>query len=114
MTISSTEYLNIGCSPVDEKCVQVGEENYIARSLIECNLFMKAIRNKCGIEPRGARLVVKKFTHDFGPYHKVCVLYDEMSEEAVEYAIKVERDAPTTWEEGNINMEEVKTIYKGM
>ena len=94
------EYLEIGCSPADEKCVQVGEHDYRIKARQECERYIQAIRNKCGKEPEGASLAVKVFRHEFGDYLEVVCYYS--TPEGEEYAYKVESEAPVTWKEGGI------------
>jgi len=106
------DYINIGSSPVEEDCVQIGEINYMSRSLIECALFLKAIRNKLGTEPVGARLMTKRFTHDFGTYHEVVCMFQTGNEKAMEYAFKCESEAPTTWKEGGIEESELDIVRR--
>jgi len=90
-------YLEIGPSPIEEDCVQVGEENYADRAREECNRFVQLIREELGKEPEGARLAVKSFPHDFGTYFEVVCWYDEDLPETVEYAFRCESDAPVRW-----------------
>ena len=64
--------------------------------------------NKCrvyGVEPEGAKLVVKAFSHDFGRYYEVCVKFDCDNEAAQEYAYKCESGLDK-WpvKEGNYTM----------
>ena len=90
-------YLELGSTPCDEECAQVGEEYYAAKSLSECSRFIKCIRITVGNEPSGAKLQVKSFQHEFGLYYEVVCYYDESNEASAEYAFKCESDGPTTW-----------------
>jgi len=94
----SVDYINIGASPAEEDCVQVGDPDYRQKAIPECNRFIELIRKTLGTEPDGAKLKIKAFQHDFGTYHEVVCYYDEDKPEAVEYAYNVEANAPTTWE----------------
>jgi hypothetical protein len=94
------QYLEIGPTPCDEPCAQVGQEDYHERARPECVRFIKAIRAVVGVEPEGAALVVKSNPHDFGSYLEVAVRFDEDDEAACNYAYKVEAEAPATWPEG--------------
>jgi hypothetical protein len=44
------------------------------------------------------RLVVKTFSHDFGAYREVCVLYDTDDHAACAYALRAESKAPAHWD----------------
>ena len=85
------DYLNIGSTPCDETCVQVGNPDYYTLAKPECERF-KAQIIKHYPPVYGARVVVKSFDHDFGAYLEVCVVYDIENEEANEYAFSVEAD----------------------
>lgn len=92
------EYLNIGSTPAEEDCAQIGSDDYAPRAKAECKRFIEVIRKKLGNEPAGATLKMKGFPHDFGTYYEVVCEYDENNEKAMNYAFKCESDAPTTWE----------------
>lgn len=92
------EYIEIGPSPAEESCAQVGEDGYIVNALSECRRFIDLIRRKLGPEPEGASLEVKKFPHDFGYYVEVVCYFDESKPASVDYAFRVEANAPAKWE----------------
>ena len=94
------EYLEIGATPCEEDCAQVGSDDYHVRARGECRRFIEAIRQVCGAEPEGAALVIKSNPHDFGSYLEVAVRFDDEDEAACAYAYKVEAEAPSTWPEG--------------
>jgi hypothetical protein len=91
-------YLNIGSTPPDEDCAQVGSEDYHIKARAECIRYIERIREFCGPEPVGASLKIKSFPHDFGTYYEVVCWYDEDIKESVDYAFKVEGEGPLKWE----------------
>jgi hypothetical protein len=91
------DYINIGSTPCEEECAQVGSEDYGVRALAECRRFIEAIRLKLGPEPDGARLTVKAFQHDLGTYHEVVCYHDDDNEAATQYAYDCESQAPERW-----------------
>lgn len=93
------DYIDIGSSPVDEDCAQVGTENYAPRAREECRKFIELIRTCFGPEPSGAQLTIKANPHDFGAYYEVVCKYDPDNENAVKYAFAVEGDTPTSWKD---------------
>lgn len=98
----SKRYIELGSAPANEDCVQVGSEDYAERAAKECREYIGLIRRFCGVEPDGAVLKIKAFPHDFGAYYEVVCWYDEDNEEAGNYAWRVEKEAPTTWDaDGN-------------
>lgn len=91
--------LELGSSPVDEDCAQVGTEGYYERAKTE----IKALRNQLirivGEPPRGATLKMKGFPHDFGTYHELGVVYDDDDDKATEYAFRCESECPQLWDD---------------
>ncbi len=93
-----SEYIELGSAPADEDCVQVKSGgDYVEAMKKECGRFLELIREKMGQEPEGAKLAVKRFSHDFGPYFEVVCYYDENKEQSVEYAFECEANLPTRW-----------------
>jgi hypothetical protein len=92
------DHVNIGPVPCNEDCIQVGEENYQARSRTESLRFLKLIQEVCGPEPENAKLVIKSFPHDFGSYIEVCVEFNDEDEQAIDYAYHCEAHAPANWD----------------
>ena len=92
------DYIEIGPTPPEEDCAQVGTENYHKDSRKECERYIEAIRKKLGNEPALARLAIKVFPHDFGSYREVVCYYDDMDETAMKYAFDCESNGPMTWD----------------
>lgn len=96
------DYINIGCSPAEEDCAQVGQHDYHEQARKQCIAFRNQLRRQFGPEPEGARLVIKSFPHDFGSYMEVVCEYEETFEEeespSVDYAFKLESDMPLEWD----------------
>lgn len=92
------EVLNIGPTPYDESCAQVGSDRYHRVWRAECNAFRNQLRRVFGAEPEGAALIITSNPHDFGTYHEVGVRYDE-TPGAMEYALKIEGNTPAEWDD---------------
>jgi hypothetical protein len=99
------DYLNIGSSPPDEDCAQMGSPGYHEKAREECTRYIELLRQVCGKEPRGARLAVKGFQHDAGPmgmdidtYHEVVCHYDDDIPVSVDYAYHLESHGPQSWD----------------
>lgn len=94
------EYVVIGSAPTEEDCVQVRTGmNYLPAMRKECDRYRDLLQSTFGREPDGARLLIKEFQHDFGPYLEVVCEYDPDKKEAIEYAFRCEKDSPRTWNE---------------
>ncbi len=94
------DFINIGSSPCNEDCAQVGSENYSERAIEECYRFIHAIKATIGQPPENASLVVKGFDHDFGRYYEVVCYFNPSDEASQEYAFRCESEAPGEWPEG--------------
>lgn len=95
------ENLNIGSTPNEEECAQVGSADYQERARKECRAYMAQIQ-KHYPEPENGYLNVKGFPHDFGSYYEVVAYYDQSDAEAVKWAYDIEGDALgvlSTWDE---------------
>jgi hypothetical protein len=97
----NTCIVDIGPTPCDEECVQVGSDGYAGRAVAECRRFIVLIREVLGPEPPGARLFVQRCPHELGEYHEVACRYEDGNEEAEEYAFRCEAEAPMKWTDGN-------------
>ena len=93
------DYIDIGSSPANEPCAQVGTEDYAQKARAECQRFLELIRTNMGEEPGSARLSIKANSHDFGTYYEVVCYYDDTDEEATRYAVRCRDDQPAEWGE---------------
>jgi hypothetical protein len=84
-------------TPADEPCAQVGEELYAQKARAECRRFIKLLRETFGPEPAGAYLQARAFPHDYGTYYEVVRHFNPDVPHAIDYALRLEREAPTTW-----------------
>jgi hypothetical protein len=95
------ENLNIGSTPNEEECAQVGNADYYERAIKECRAYMAQIQ-KHYPEPENGYLKLKGFPHDFGSYYEVVAYYDQSDAEAVKWAYDIEGDdlgVLSTWDE---------------
>lgn len=93
-----TDYLNIGSSPAEEDCAQVGSPDYHNKAMAELKRYRDLIRAHCGKEPPGTKLVIKWFPHDFGTYGELVCEYQEGDEVGLSYALHVESNGPCRWD----------------
>ena len=89
------EIIELGSSPVEEKCVQVSDKNdYIDEMYKECQRYKKMLESwypECCF-------IIKSNPHDFGVYYEVCVVYHEGDEEELDNALEVEANMPLKWD----------------
>lgn len=98
------EKLEIGSSPTEENCAQVGDVDYSTKALIECQEYKNQLKrhyftqNKRDL-PEGCRLSIRGNNHDFGEYYEVVARFDILDEEAAEAAFWLEANAPEHWDD---------------
>ncbi|MCL2590580.1 MAG: hypothetical protein FWD67_06805 [Betaproteobacteria bacterium] len=95
----TSQWMDISPAPVEEDCAQVGRLDYEERSSRECRVFKRMLSRLFPLPENGkASIVIKRFTHDFGSYRQVCVLYDDTDQQAVDYAYLLEGNTPAKWD----------------
>ena len=70
------EYVTLGPSPTEEKCVQVKRPDYKKRGGIECRLWEKVLIEKFGEPPFPTKLIIIAQQHEIGEYFEVICYYD--------------------------------------
>ena len=91
-------YLELGPTPGDEECAQVGADDYGARVRREGRAYIAQLTRQFGEPPEGCHFSIKGFPHDFGTYHEVVVHYEPEIAGSLEFAFKVERELPSEWD----------------
>jgi len=96
------EHIELGPTPADEPCQQVGTESYnptLARQ--ETMRYCRQLYRMFPIPKELAHSLCfrpKSFRHDFGSYNEACVQYDPNCEAAVNFALHVEANLPANWD----------------
>jgi hypothetical protein len=93
------DWIDIGSSPPEEDCAQMGSGDYYERARMECRAYIGLLRRALGDEPPGASLAVKSHPHDFGNYLSVACYFDPHSEAAADYAFRCEAEGPQQWDD---------------
>lgn len=94
--------LEIGPTPPEEECLQVGIDDYAKKGRQQCNVFKKLLERHFPIPQNLEEIVyftVISCPHDFGSYYDVFVKFAGDNEEAVNYAYNVEANTPAYWDE---------------
>lgn len=93
-----TDRIEIGPTPNDEACAQVGTDRYHRVWRAECKAFSAQLLRMFGPAPEGARLIITSNPHDFGTYHDIAVEYDTDNAAALAWALKIEGNTPAEWD----------------
>jgi hypothetical protein len=106
--------ITFDASPADEKCAQVGAEDYYERAQVECQVYRrqlirmyKAAHGGEGL-PDGCTLKIKSNQHDSGTYHEVGARFNDAIPAAVEAAFWFDGNIPSHWDaEARAELEEL-------
>ena len=90
--------ISLGAVPARESYARLGETGYAERAFEECRRYEALLRRAIGPEPPGARLRIRRSAPDLGSYLELVVEYDDGNVIARAYAIRCDREAPTSWE----------------
>lgn len=94
------DYFEIGPTPCDENCAQVGEDNFRNKANIEMDAYIDQLYRLFGEKILDTSISFKKkwFAHDFGNYGEVVIMYDD-SDEKHDLVYEIERELPENWDE---------------
>ena len=100
------DYIEIGQTPPNEACAQVGQDDYSERAVIECRAYInqlwRYLEQTKGIAkdnaPESFALSIKSNPHDFGTYYEVIAKFDDENEDAMNLAFFLESNGPGDWD----------------
>lgn len=93
------EYIELGPTPYDEQCSQVGDDDFAVRSTKEMTVYKNQL-NRMFPEVANSQTLafaIKWFPHDFGTYGEVVVKYIPGNEEE-DIVYHIERNLPAYWD----------------
>ena len=94
------EYMEIGSSPYEEDCAQVGSNGYVERANKELFAYMNQLKRLFpAAESLGIRFRIKWFSHDFGSYGEVVVKYSDANPDDEALALFLENNTPEFWDD---------------
>lgn len=94
------EYYELGPTPCDESCAQVGEPDYHEKAKKEMTAYVNLLNREFPqARDKGILFVVKWFAHDFGRYGEVVAGFSDEDSEAVSYVFDViDKNLPSYWD----------------
>ena len=107
------DYLNLGSTPSNEDCTQVGSPDYQNRADKELDAYKAQLERMFpGLETH-KHMKFKKmwFPHDFGSYGEIVITFDVDNELEAATAIEIEWNTPTNWDQEAI--EELNLTNQG-
>jgi hypothetical protein len=94
------DYMEIGPTPYEENCAQVGDLNYLELAKKELNAYRDQLyRMFPSAYSKGVSFIIKWFEHDFGTYGEVCIRWNTDDSNADDYAYEIERNLPGFWDQ---------------
>lgn len=95
-----SDYITLGSAPVEEPCVQVSRTaDYWPAMRAECERYRRQLERMYPTPPAGCRFNVLTFSHDFGAYCEVVLVFDPHDEDSVAFAYGLEDDLPKFWDD---------------
>ena len=88
------DYIELGPTPCNEDCSQVGSDGFTKANIRECRIFKKQLERAFPT----ATFQVKSFHHEFGTYREVVVVFDDQDETSEALALEVEGNIPVDWD----------------
>lgn len=90
--------ISIGAAPAEESPAPFGKPNFAERNMIECRVYLRMVERYLPPPMDGtAKLIIQPNVYKEGIYRDVGVEYT--SDGGREYAVTVEHQAPTHWDE---------------
>lgn len=90
------DHMNIGPTPCNESCRQVGNDSF-EEIQAESKKYVEKLMKY--FNPQHCEIIVMTFQHDFGSYSEAVVQYETSEPNAVDEAITIENHTPQTWEQ---------------
>lgn len=90
--------IELGPTPGNEDCAQVGSDGYRDRARRECQAYIRQLERTFPNAPFGACYGIRAYQHDFGTYLEVYISYDEDDASQASYAWNVEANLPGEWD----------------
>lgn len=94
-------YLEMDCTPLDEPCLNVGEDTALQR--IEATVMKSQIERTFDQIPEGFYIKVNRNYHDFGVYYDLQLWFQESMDEeespSETFTYMLESNWPKVWDE---------------
>ena len=101
------QYLELGSTPIDEVCKQVGTDDYYDIRQ-ECLVYKNQLERMFP----GNNFKVKTFHHDFGDYCEVVIIYDDDDDRQEVLVYEIENKLPLAWDKDSIDTLKVLKSWK--
>ena len=88
------DYMELGPTPCGESCEQLGPTYNLGRAKAELITYLHQLQRLFPL----ATFQIKSFSHDFGTYKEVCVIFDDDDAEQVDLAYEIEAGFPEYWD----------------
>jgi hypothetical protein len=95
------DYLNLGPTPTNEDCAQVGSPDFEKRANRQLDAYKAQLERMFPGLKTHKSMEFKKmwFPHDFGSYGEIVIVYDADNELEAATAIEIEWNTPTHWDQ---------------
>ena len=107
------EFMEIGPVPAEENCAQVGDAFFKQVATIQMETYIDQLyREFPNAREHGISFVKKWYPHEFGTYGEVNISWPADNELATEYALDIEHNLPSHWDEQSLEtlIQELETV----
>lgn len=94
------DYVDIGCTPWEERCAQTTEPDFRARAQKEALVYKAQILRQFGLPPDNVEIRLAWNRHDFGAYPELRIYFED--EAGADWAYNVEGNTPPRWDEESL------------
>jgi hypothetical protein len=111
MLIKRLDEMELGPTPAEESCQQLGSDNYAVDAKKECRVYIEFLQRLFPIPEHleeSLMFKIKSCPHDYGDYYDVMIKFDSEIPEAVDFAYNVEANLPGEWDD--IAREKLRTL----
>ena len=99
----------IGSSPNEEECAQVGSPDFVERAENELDKYREMLEKRFPqAKEYRCKFVIEWYPHDFGSYGEVCISYNPEDNASNEFMLFVEGNLPAKWVDSEIMKTEIE------
>lgn len=101
------ENLDVGPTPSDEDCAQIGDSDYYDVAKSECRRYMTGL-TLLFPPPIDAYFKIQGNPHDYGVYFSVAGRFNPENNDHLNWCRNLERDLPKTWAEMDLRISNLR------
>ena len=89
------DHIELGPTPAGESCECLGPKYNLGNAKAELTAYLHQLERLFPL----ATFHIKSFSHEFGVYKEVCVIFDDDDADQVDLAYEIEASYPEYWDD---------------